>query len=261
MKRWLLVLTCLFSITASASLLAEPTKFEYILDPLAKTTGAIKVTNITDTPLLVAAKAYDWILKEDGSLENLYLGSHETTLAGNLKFNPKQFDLAPGQTQIVRFTVTMPAQAPKERRTMVFFETEEVALARGIKTIMQTQIGTVIYVSASKANASFQLLEIEKTIADDQLNFCLFCLNPGEIHFRMFLTYAVLDLSGHELYANTIEDYVLLPGQKVVLKLPIEEKLDPGIYRLVGKFSFGSTQKILPFVYSFTVDSESKGGL
>lgn len=261
MKRWLLVLTCLLSIKASASLLAEPTKFEYTLDPLAKTTGAIKVTNITETPLLITAKAYDWILKEDGSLENLPLGSHQTTLSGNLKFNPKQFNLAPGQTQIVRFTVTMPDQPPKERRTMVFFETEEVTLAGGIKTIMQTQIGTVIYVTASKAKASFQLLDIKEVAEDSQLNFYLLCLNSGEFHIRISLTYAVLDLLGQELFKNTIEDNMLLPQQKSVLKLPIEENFQPGIYKLVGKFTFDGTHTFLPFVYSFTIDNPIEGGL
>ncbi len=262
MKKWLFVCICLIlSLRVSSSLLVEPSRFEFILNPADKTTGAIKVSNITDTPLLISVKAYDWILDTDGNLENLAFGSHPTTLSGSMKFNPKQFNLSPGQTQIVRFTLTMPAEEPKERRTMVFFETEQIASTGGIQTILQTQIGTVIYAGLAKAVASFQVLDIKKISDDINLAFDLLCLNMGEVHIRLNLTYAVMDLNGQELFSEQTVGNVILPGQNQVLHLPITKQLSPGLYKLIGKFSFDGTQNILPFVIPFTIDIANKGGL
>lgn len=253
--RWLVFCCCLIiSIESLASIMVEPSRFEFVLDPLEKTTGAIKISNHSDLPLLIKVNAYDWSLDKNETLVTHKLGTTEHTLASYIKFNPKQFLLEPNKAQIVRFTITMPKDLPKERRTMVFFETAQTTISGNIQTVIEAQIGTVIYATSTDANASFKLADIQVNHDPNNSYIYLFCYNKGEVHVRAKLSYSLYGSDDKEFFSTTTNEYLLLPSSRSVISLPLPQQLNPGNYRLIGKFVFDGTQKTLPFVFSFTVE-------
>ena len=255
MKKLSIFLVFLFTIhVATASLLVEPAKFEFVLNGLEKTTEAIRVTNVTQLSLVINVNAYDWDLNENGDLESNKLGTLDSTLSGHIQFNPRRFSIAPGQTQIVRVTITMPEEKPLERRSIIFFESEQSSFSGNIQTIFQTLIGTTIYATNKKASSSVEVLAFEHTVDDENdLTLHMFTQNTGEAHIRVNVSYGIYDLGNQLLYSGDVVDTVLLPEQKHTFHLPVEENILFGLYNVIGRITFTDTMNFVPFNVPLTI--------
>jgi len=122
-----LIIIFLFSLSAAATIRVEPSRI--ILNALEgeRSTGMIEVVNNTEIEVELTTLLKDWSLDERDSIVIFDPGETDYTLDGLIKFNPREFTLAPGQKQIVRFTVTSPeGTTPRERRGIVFIEHETV---------------------------------------------------------------------------------------------------------------------------------------
>ena len=96
-----LLLCLVFSLTALATVIVDPSRFVLVGPPGTRLTQSINVMNTGDAPVNLTAVLYDWVLDNQGKLQELPAGTLEDSLGASLKFSPRQFKLEPGQTQVV----------------------------------------------------------------------------------------------------------------------------------------------------------------
>lgn len=232
----------------------EPSKFLFTLQPGARITDAIKVTNTQETEVEFTAVIYDWTLDAAGRLVTFRAGERADTLDGLIKFNPRRFKLGPGQSQYVRFTLTAPKSGDwLERRGIIFFEENQPSPDTMGSTVV-FQVGTTVYLSFTETVHSFRLLGVKvEPTPQGQPTIMLGLANEGQAHIRYQVAYQINGEDG-TLYADgNGGEQLILPASQGLLALPINAELPTGNYQLSLKLSFSGTTETLAPVVPFTI--------
>lgn len=232
----------------------EPSKFLFTLQPGARITDAIKVTNTQETEVEFTAVVYDWTLDHQDRLVTFPLGERADTLDGLIKFNPRRFKLAPGESQYVRFTLTAPKTGDwLERRGIIFFEESRPA-TDPVGSTMVFQVGTTVYLSFTETVHSIRLLgaKVEPT-PHGEPTVLLALANEGQAHIRYHVAYQITGKDGTPYTENTSGEQLILPGSKRLLAFPLDAELSAGNYRLLLKLSFIGTTESLTSVVPFAI--------
>ncbi|NLM37224.1 MAG: hypothetical protein GX202_03745 [Firmicutes bacterium] len=259
-RRVLLFLTAAFVFmllgaqTVQGVARVEPSKFVFTLEPGTRITDAIKVTNTQDTEVEFTAVVYDWTLDPQGRLVTFSAGERPDTLDGLIKFNPRRFKLAPGQSQYVRFTITAPKNGNwLERRGIIFFE-ESRPSPETVGSTMIFQVGTTVYLSFTETLYSFRLLGVKIEPTPQGRPVALLGLaNDGQAHIRYQVAYEITGEDGTPSTAWTSGEQLILPDSQCLLTVPIETELPPGNYQLSVRLSFSGTTQTLSSVVPFTI--------
>ncbi len=235
----------------------EPARLILHVEPGARRTGTIKVTNKGEEEIEVKAILYDWVLDSKEALVTSQAGSRPETLAELIKFNPRQFEVGPGKTQVVRFTIKAPEDLEQERRGIVFFEEETglVEEATGAKVV--TQIGTAIYFVPTTAQSKFRLLaaKVETGVGEEENNLGLLLVkNDGNAHIRYTINYKIINNKGAVIEDSKVEERVILPQATRVAAFPITDQLAAGEYKILLQIHFYGTDKIADYTLPFVVD-------
>lgn len=246
--------TLLGAPTAQGVVRVEPSKFVFTLQPGARITDAIKVTNTQDTEVEFTAVVYDWTLDPEGRLVTFSAGERPDTLDGLIKFNPRRFKLAPGESQYVRFTLTAPKSGSwLERRGIIFFE-ESRPSPETVGSAMVFQVGTTVYLSFTETVYSCRLLGVKvEPTPQGQPTTLLGLVNDGQGHIRYQVAYEITGEDGTPYAAWTSGEQLILPDSQCLLTLPIEAELAAGNYQLSLKLSFAGTTETLSSVVPFTI--------
>ncbi|MFW6035926.1 MAG: molecular chaperone [Halothermotrichaceae bacterium] len=246
----LLLLFCVFfSCIASASVRVEPSRFIFIVDPGERVTGSIKVTNNGEETLELSAALYDWTIDEENQPLMFKEGKLDSSLQGTIKFNPRQFTLEPGETQIVRFTVKAGDNQIKEKRGIVFFEHDYPLVENKTGARIVAQVGSNIYLISTKTKFNFKLEKVDiDTDTNENMLLNLDLKNNGDAHIRATGNYKIIDDKGVLSTKGSITKSIILPSMKSVLKIPLEEKLAEGKYKVILTFNFHGIKE------SFTYD-------
>lgn len=253
------VLILIFSLAIEVAAIThvEPARFIISVNPGQRRTGTIKVTNKGEEEIAVKAILYDWDLKRDDSLITLEAGTKQETLDQLIKFNPRQFKIAGGKTQVVRFTIRAPENLKKERRGIVFFEEETGLTEESTGAKVVTQIGTAIYFVPSTAEFRFKLLgakiKVAETEADDNLALLLM-ENAGQAHIRYTVNYKIINSKGALIADNEVTEKVILPQKTRVLSFAIKEKIPAGKYKMLLQLEFYGTDKAADYTLPFVVE-------
>jgi P pilus assembly chaperone PapD len=252
-----LVALPLFSLSAltPGSTIVDPSRFIFSVKPGGRTTGAIKVTNPGQTIARVNAVVYDWTLNREDKMVTTPAGTRKESLKGCIKFNPRNFKLAPGASQIVRFTLTAPTGGGYlERRGVVFFEEHLAHNPKQPGANVVTQVGATIYLGLQGMKMGFNAenVTVRKTSAKKR-RAALDVTNSGEGHIRYRITYKLVNAKGALVKREQLAEHVLLPQskRKVHFVLPV---LKPGKYNLLCSFYFYGTDKTFSRTAAFTVD-------
>lgn len=232
----LLTLILALNITAEASIKVDPSRIILHLEPGERKTGTIQIYNNSHRELDLIANLYDWDLDEMDNLVDYESGTLDHSLDGLVRFNPRQFTLEPGETQLVRFTISFPEEEdPFERRGIIFFEhedpfeDEEVVGAK-----VRTMIGTTIYAMPEAYEIS--LYYFEGLIHEDSEGTfwgALLLGNDSQVHTRMNIDYRVIDDRGAVIEEGRSEERVMLPQDVRGIYFPLEEEFNPGDYQLL----------------------------
>ena len=254
----LIIMFLLFIIPEAHALThVEPARFIISVNPGVRKTGVIKVTNKGEEEIDVKAILYDWDLDRNDSLVTLKAGTKEETLDDLIKFNPRQFKIGPGKTQVVRFTITAPEDLEKERRGIVFFEEETGLTEESTGAKVVTQIGTAIYFVPTTAEFKFKLLGAQVRIAEseEENNLGLLLLqNEGEAHIRYKVNYKIINSKGALIANSEVTEKVILPKKTRVLSFPIQKKLAAGKYKMFLELEFYGTEKSASYTLPFAVE-------
>lgn len=232
----------------------EPSKFIFTLPPEGRITDAIKVTNTRDTEVEFTAVIYDWTLDQEGRLVTFRAGERADTLDGLIKFNPRRFKLAPGQSQYVRFTLTAPKSGDwLERRGIIFFE-ESRPSSDPLGSTMVFQVGTTVYLSFTETVHSFRLLGVKvEATPHGPPAILLGVANEGQAHIRYQIAYQISGEDGTPYAEGAGDEQLILPDSRGLLTLPIQADLPAGNYRLSLNLSFAGTTETLTSEVPFTI--------
>ncbi len=231
-----------FCLPGEASVRVEPSRFILHVAPGSRETGAITVTNNSDFPVTLDAVYYDWEMDEKFELVHHERGTLKETLDGLIRFNPRQFFLEPGQSQVVRFTVEFPEGEEEqfERRGIIFFEhLEEDPDFEGTGALLKTMIGTTIYIRPVEYIFSFRVIEEHVVTAPSGQKFgALLLANSSLVHVRFETNFKVLNSEGEMVEEGKIPELVILSEQLRPLYFPLQRVYSPGDYRLIVEFDF-----------------------
>lgn len=259
---WRITLACMLMIvlatlgvaTVGASTLVEPGRFIFALKPNERVTDVIYVKNEGTKIAEVNATVYDWTLDAQDRLMVFDFGTRKDTLNGLIKFNPRRFKIAPGETQTVRFTLTASADnTVGERRGIVFFEEESSLMEQGLNAKVLTEVGSTIYLASAPMRLKLRLVSTKvEILADGKLNLHVISSNEGSSHSRFKIDYKVVNEKGALINKGMTSEVVILPEVKKENVFPLEGKYTPGKYNLLLEFKFFNTTKTLvhsvPFI-------------
>jgi hypothetical protein len=249
------VILLIITTAALASTVVDPARFIFTVKPGDRTTGTIKVTNPGAQTANIKAVIYDWTLNAQDKMVTSPAGTLKESLKDCIKFNPRNFMLAPGASQIVRFTLTAPNNADyRERRGIVFFEEHLKHHLKQSGANIITQVGSTIYLGLEGMKMGFNLENLVVVESAARKYQALMRINnSGEGHIRYRINYKIINVQGTVVIKEQLSEKVILPqfNRKILFDLP---KLDPGKYNLLWTMNFFGTKKTLERTIAFTVN-------
>lgn len=233
------VLCASWTVSASATLV-EPARFILQIGPGQNDGGAITITNSSSKSARYLAIVQDWVHDVNGVLTPQPANSTSASIANWVKFNPREFTLPPNGRQIVRFSISVPKNAPPgERRGVIFFS--PTAQSTGLST--RAQIGVVIYAAIEPVTRTFGVGLPKATLnSARQAAITIELAATGNAHCRLTGKFRLSALSGKLIEEGRITEKVILPGGKRTITVSGDKELTPGRYRLhleIG--SYGTT--------------------
>jgi len=232
----------------AGGVLVYPSVLEMEFPDNSKTfaTKVIQVENPTNTPLRVRAYIEGWTLNPYGSIV-FSDKPDKNALNDYIKFNPKEFDLAPGQKQMVRLASKLPAGNDGEYRSIIFFETvnpkqEILNQAKdklNINVSFKTRYGVAVYAYKGKVarKVDLQDLKFEKINNGNFVNATL--KNNGNIHCNLEGELSLIPETTSDAVKVTLAKYTTLPSNTQKYRIQIPENLPVnGLYNAVLKLNY-----------------------
>src|SRR5712691_2972549 len=101
----------------------DPPRREFTIGPGASLTDAIAVTNQGDKPGSFVVTVMDLSLTKSGEAVFHPARTRPRGAGTWIRVNPAAFELAPGETQLVRFTAAVPQDVAGSYLAVIFFQT------------------------------------------------------------------------------------------------------------------------------------------
>jgi len=191
----------------------------------------IQVENPGNEIVRVRAYVKSWNLDDFGSVK--FLETPDTySLDNYIKFNPKEFDLLPGQKQGIRLTAKLPEGVDGEFRSIIFFETvtsRKTALSPdkndlSIDVNFKSRYGIAVYAYKGKIsrNAVIEDLKFQKM---EESNYLIaYIKNEGNIHSNIEGEMSITSKSGTGEKKQFLARYTIMPTsvQKYKILLPAD---------------------------------------
>lgn len=238
----------------SASTIVDPSRFIFTLKPGNRTTGTIKVSNPGNKEAIVNAIVYDWALNDEDKMVTSELGTRKDSLKGLIKFNPQNFKLAPGESQIVRFTLTAPTDHPPiEHRGIVFFEEKIPKDPNNLGANILTQVGSTIYLGIEGMKMAFNFNNVSVARQGKTYRGEMTVCNSGAGHVRYRIGYKIVNEKSTLVNETELPEMVILPECTRKITFPLPEQLEPGKYNLLLTIYFLGNNKTANRTIPFTV--------
>lgn len=229
-----IILTFLSLPISASSPMVEitPSRFELLIEPRGRSTQMISISNHGQKNLTLIATCSDWDIDETDSLVLLDEVTTSRSASNWLRFNPRQFTIPAGETQIIRFAVTVPPQiAGGEYRTAIVLKTKE-KYQLNANNYYQPIFAILVYVNIPEVNRVGELADLIVTI-DDQKNYILNgkLSSQGNAHVRAEGEFVLKDVNGLKILQERIGKRVVLPGKHIDFRLNLGNDLKSGEYQ------------------------------
>jgi len=246
----IVILIILISNHVFATVRVEPSRIILNAIERERSTGIIEVVNNGEEKIELTTVLHDWSLDEKNSVVVFEAGETEYTLDGLIKFNPREFTLAPGQKQIVRFTVSSPeGESPRERRGIVFVEHETELIDEATGSRVKTQIGTTIYYIpvGVKYNFKFTGLRVFNSPEPMPQGISLRINNDGDGHMRYYTSYKIVNSNNELVMEDKLSQLLILPKNERYFSFYLKDRLESGNYNFMLEFSFYNTDRVAEY--------------
>jgi P pilus assembly chaperone PapD len=225
---------------AGSSLEIQPLTIELQVEPGRAYTNTISLKNTGSAPEHVKAYCQDWAMKPDGLVVFVDAGKLTQSASPWVTLSPTDFDLAPGDTVQVRYTIRPPADAKGEFRTVIIFEGSAQAMTlHGGASRVIPRLGSVVYVQCGPIPQPQARITQFVVTADGGL---LVVENTGPAHLR-FTGRLEIGQSGQIVRSLDLTGFVVLPSpfNRHQVRIAKESLADlvPGEYELTAILDCG----------------------
>ncbi len=237
------VVSCvLFAGSARAGLRIDSPKVRLSIPAGGHQGGDIKVENTGTDPISVRVYLEDWVFSDQTGGKTFFpKGTQKDSCAEWINFYPADMELAPGASQILRYTVTVPQGAGGGHFCVMFFETgggmmeqlDESGNRVAVKVL--NRLGALFYIEPE--GTIERRGELDKMEAGHRLNdFILSAdfVNTGNTDITAQGTLNIFDADGYVYGRAEFEEGYTRPGEKATLRA-VASSLDlkPGAYDLI----------------------------
>lgn len=223
----------------------------------AQSRSSFSVSNKSSIPIRTRIYAQDF----DYDTEKGYVKSTDSQNSANpyLQFSPKELVIPPGGTREVRLNITIPPSKPDgEYRVAVFTEDLTERKIDDPKnpyiTIIRPQIASVFFVTKGAIVPNISAVNVRWNPETNKPRLLL--KNQGQASAYPEINWR-LKQGNTEVAKYTIQGIVLLAGREraIDLKIPVDPKIMPGSYQLVGEID-NKDGKIIPFSLDVNVPTK-----
>lgn len=251
------------------SLSISPIIFDFSANPGDKIENTLKVTNTHGTgPITVNMEVKPFTGTETGEAQILEEDDPAYSLGKWVTLTPESFILDPGENQLVKFTVNIPASAePGGRYASILAKTANGGLGTTGAVAVQ-KVGSLILVKVNGAityNAlvkDFKTVTASERIEDAQdratfengpVTFFARLSNTGTSHIRPRGFVTISNMFGNKVGEDVVfPERNVLPGNDRVIEA-IWEKARPGYYTATLILNYGDQNEQLTATTTFLV--------
>ncbi len=209
-------------------------------------TDEIEVFNGGDAPLHISSSVVDWKLTANGDYEYGEAGTEKSSCARWIQLNPPQFNVAPGSSVRVRYSISAPEAFSDERRAMIFFASRPIPVKgkNGMGVMIATRMGCKVFVSPSAPlakNGTLSDMELQNTPAQ---RVRVSVQNGGSATFRANGTLQVVDEAGRVVAQGALTSAQVVPQAQRNLWFDLPNPLPAGNYVIKAVVDYGVKQLI-----------------
>ncbi len=249
MKWQPLILSFILVLISSGPALAKmdleisPIRAELQIEAGGAETNVVRVDNKGDQPVRVRAYLQDWTLGRKGELHFSRPQSQPRSLAPWVELNPTDFQIRPGQSGEIRYTITVPPGAASGTYWTALMVEGMPVLAgppSPKRVALHGRFAVMLYETVGKPESRGQFQDFQVAAGRNRLTFTLVLNNGGPSHFRPRRSKILIsNEQGQEVVQVEIPDAPVLPGTTREITWDQEVKLAPGKYLAEARLDIG----------------------
>lgn len=227
----------------------SPLRVELTVAPGASHTQAVTLTNQGSAPVRIRARIEDWYLSKDGTPQFVPVQAGAPYSAASwLRLAPPEQIIEPSKTAIIRFTTTVPPDAPAAGyRSAILFEflppTGEL-VGRGRDVVFRSRVATLLYVTVGNPPAAVDLVDLQVRVSKTRSADVVATLrNTSRANVRTKGTLLISTLSGQLVRKLEVPNVPVLPESErevlIATAGPDDPALAPGEYRVELRLDVG----------------------
>jgi hypothetical protein len=213
--------------------------------------GKVVIKNNSDGQLKMTGKVMDWKYeKNDGSKKLSPAGSSDFSCSKWLTYSPVSFELDPGKTQEVSYSISIPSAASGGFYSILMYSATTPAkkeTAQGINIAVSLQMGTLLMVEVDKTQVvqgKLSDLKIVSAVADGPLEVSVKFKNMGNVRTEAKGSLSIMDSEGGAVGWTKFPPCKTLPGDEWTLTASWSG-LTAGKYHLVATFELAPGKVIV----------------
>ena len=241
-----MVLAAVSPAQAQLAMSLSPVRVEHAIPPGELWTDIVTVENVSDSPLRARVTVADWYLERNGTPVFVKRGTRPgLSMSDWIDVNPTEFEIGHGETQVVRYTLNVPAGlADASYRTAVLVESLPDFAATPDRNVayLTARIGVIIYNRVGTEAPQAQVVG-QEVVSDPEMPNSkavkLTIRNPGMVNVRLSGESQILTPDGRVLQVVEIPDGVVLPRSEREVLLRLEEPISHRVFSVLSQIDIG----------------------
>lgn len=231
------ILTLMIIGRSAFGISVKPAFLDLKVTPGKTHTGMVTVTNTSGSEERYRVAAAHFYLTREGRLEPAEPDS--SSMAQWIKFNPKEFTLAPNARQQIRYTL-IPAQDARTGDYWGLLEftnlaarmatSDDTTAETNVKIAVSTAIVVPIFVQVGEVSYNWSILNLKAEMGEVRPQVLVTLSNTANGRVPFSTEIEILDASETVVAKQDRRELSLFPFSERVVTLPIEAELEPGDY-------------------------------
>lgn len=255
-KFWLSITTGILTVMLSQSAFGQlalglaPMRLEFEMAQGSTQSGTLTLSNDSDTVMRVRSELLDFYIDETGTPQfgRSYPKEAAFSCREWLTMNPRETEIPPKQSVVVRYTLRIPADSPAKSYNCGAGFTTAPALqqTRGNNIRTAVRMVAAFYAIVGKPATEGELSDIKvepyQDAGQSKLRAVVVLKNFGNRYFRPNGTLQVLDPRGSKLAELTFPALPVLPQREQRFVFPLENTLTTNGFTLQAHVDVGTAE-------------------